>query len=59
MYWFYIMLTNKPVFKHDKNRFLSNWAEGGQIIFFASIVLSLAVSVGLTKLYLFFNFLER
>lgn len=53
------MLTTIPTFKHEKNRFLSNWEEGGNILFVICILGSLTVSYAFTKGYLWLNFLEN
>lgn len=41
------------------SRFRQNWVQGGNLMFYVSIVLALIIAFGLTKWVLWFNFLER
>jgi len=59
LYWLYEMLTTTPMFRHERNRFLSNWLEGGNIALYILIFGSIVISIAVTKLYLWINFLEK
>lgn len=44
IYWLCEMITTKPYFEHNKNRFLSNWAEGGYFLLLICVVGPLFIS---------------
>jgi hypothetical protein len=54
----FMMVATKPTFGHHKNRIVDNWHEGAHILLLFGSVLAFAVSIGLTKMILMFNFLE-
>jgi hypothetical protein len=57
--WFYTMICIKPTWNEGKNRFQSNWKEGGHIGLIIFIVIAFLLSCVITKTYLLLNFLEK
>jgi len=59
LYWLRAMLTTKPTFNKHQIRFIANWKEGGNYLLLGVIIVSILISIGLAKLYLWMNFLEN
>jgi hypothetical protein len=54
-----VLMFGKPAWqKAGKSRFAQNWDDGGYLLLIGCVVVAIVISVGLTKLVLWFNFLE-
>ena len=58
LWLFTFMLRNKP---RDKryNNLVGSWKEGGKLLFFFGTYIGIGLSIGITFMILFFNFLEK
>ncbi len=56
--WLWGMLS-KPTLSRGRNRFHSNWIEGGNIVLVIVIFISLGFAIGISKLILGLTFLEK
>jgi hypothetical protein len=55
-----VLMFGKPAWqKAGKSRFAQNWDQGGYILLVGFVIAAIAVAIGVTKLVLWFNFLEN